>query len=242
MYTLLLVDDEARIREGIGNYVPWDMMGFQVAAIRANGREALDYLAQNEVDAILCDIRMPEMDGIALAQALWEKKCKAKIVFLTGYADFEYTQSAIKYGARNYILKPTSFQELYRVFTELRAELDEDRCPGADAAGVSGTLVGVMLDYTHKHLSDATLAQAAFTASISPGHASRIFKKEMRVSFSDYLLHMRMKEAARMVRDGRKKMYEIALLLGYDNPKNFTRAFKQHFGCSPREYREGGLE
>ena len=57
------------------------------------------------------------------------------------------------------------------------------------------------------------------------------------MNFSQMLLNVRMEKACELLNDPRYKMYDIAFYVGYDNPKNFTRAFKQYFNVTPREYR-----
>lgn len=74
--------------------------------------------------------------------------------------------------------------------------------------------------------------------SLSPNYLSRIFKRKKGMNFSEFLLEVKMETAAKLLRDVTKKTYEIAAEVGYDNPKNFTRAFKQYCGRTPREFRE----
>ena len=65
-------------------------------------------------------------------------------------------------------------------------------------------------------------------------------KEHSDTSFSDYLLKTRMENAARMLMDIGCKQYEIAYRVGYDNPKNFSRAFHQYFSMTPTQYRNCG--
>ncbi|MCC8084393.1 MAG: response regulator, partial [Clostridium sp.] len=67
MYSLLIVDDEKKLREGIASLYDWNSLGFEVDACLENGKLAIDYILHHPVDAVLCDIRMPVLDGIAFA-------------------------------------------------------------------------------------------------------------------------------------------------------------------------------
>lgn len=109
--TLLIVDDEEEIRNGLFRY-SWENLGFVAVAAVSNGEEALSYLLANSVDAVLCDIRMPCMDGLELARKIQEQKISTHIIFLTGYKDMEYIRSAIHSGCFDYLLKPTHFRQL----------------------------------------------------------------------------------------------------------------------------------
>ena len=70
----------------------------------------------------------------------------------------------------------------------------------------------------------------------------QIFKEKNGTSFSDTLLSIRMEKAKEMLEDIRYKSYDIAYYIGYDNPKNFSRAFKSYYGMTPMEYRKSKTE
>ncbi|HRM61591.1 MAG TPA: helix-turn-helix transcriptional regulator, partial [Gemmiger qucibialis] len=71
---------------------------------------------------------------------------------------------------------------------------------------------------------------------------SRVFKEKSGTSFSELLLKTRMEKACEMLADIHYKSYDIAYYVGYDNPKNFSRAFKAYYGQSPSEYRKSRLD
>ena len=62
------------------------------------------------------------------------------------------------------------------------------------------------------------------------------------MSFSDYVLKKRMERACVLLSDPRNKVYEVSDAVGYDNPKNFSRAFRSYFHMSPKEFREKGSQ
>ena len=89
MYQVIIVDDEAKIRNGIAGLFPWSQLGFEIAGCFSNGKAAYEYTLANHVDLVLSDIRMPIMDGLELSEKLLEKR-DIKIIFFSGYQDFEY--------------------------------------------------------------------------------------------------------------------------------------------------------
>ena len=91
------------------------------------------------------------------------------------------------------------------------------------------------------HLRTATLEEAAALAHLSSSYLSRLFKNQTGLSFSEYLLQRRMERSLILLNDSRNKIYEISDAIGYDNPKNFSRAFRSYYQMSPKEYREKGL-
>lgn len=96
MLRVLLVDDEPFILQGIKMLIDWEQEGFEIAGMAANGKEAIAFLEQEEVDLIIADIRMPEMTGLELLETIKrEKLSNAYFVILSGYADFEYARRAM---------------------------------------------------------------------------------------------------------------------------------------------------
>ncbi len=127
MYNIVVVDDERIVREGMTSYFLDGESGFTVIKSFGDGEEAFEYLKENinEVDVVLTDITMPKMSGLELVKKLYEEKADIQTILLTGYKEFEYAQTAVKYGVYRYLLKPVKFNELDEVFSELREKLDE---------------------------------------------------------------------------------------------------------------------
>ncbi len=124
MYSVLVVDDEARQREAVIKSVDWQGAGFNVVGDAENGIEALEQLEKLEPDLILTDIKMPLMTGLELARKAREVRPATKLVILSGYDDFEYAQEAFKYNVIRYLLKPISAQELGDELIKIREEMD----------------------------------------------------------------------------------------------------------------------
>ena len=113
MLKVMLVDDEPFILQGLQILVDWEAEGFEIVAAMTNGREAFDYLKENEVDLIISDIQMPVMTGLDLLEMIQTKKISdAKFAILTGYDDFSYAQRAIKNNSIDYILKPVQKKDI----------------------------------------------------------------------------------------------------------------------------------
>ncbi|MCQ6562316.1 response regulator [Paenibacillus mendelii] len=127
MNKLFIVEDEAIIRKGLVSSIQWENWGFAVCGEAVNGRKALDYIMQNDVDVIMTDVRMPVMDGLELARLVKAAKPDVKIVVLTGFSDFEYARQSLEYGVFQYILKPLKREKLAEVFLQLRELLDKEQ-------------------------------------------------------------------------------------------------------------------
>lgn len=126
MYKLILADDEAEIRQGLKEVVPFEELGFTVVGEAANGVEALQLCEQLEPDLLITDIRMPLLDGLTLCRRVREALPAAQFIILSGYDDFEYARQAIEVKTMGYLLKPISSAEFSSVLSDAKASLDEE--------------------------------------------------------------------------------------------------------------------
>ncbi|GGH10262.1 response regulator [Paenibacillus segetis] len=124
MYKLLIVDDEALVREAIQDQMDWEKLGFECIGGCEDGIEALDFINHHTPDVVLTDIGMPFMNGIELTSELSTRYPQIKVIILTGYDDFDFAQQALKLQAVDYILKPITAAELETVIRKLRHEMD----------------------------------------------------------------------------------------------------------------------
>ena len=92
--------------------------------------------------------------------------------------------------------------------------------------------------YLTSHIPDATLERTALTVGLSPSYFSRLFHRVTGETFSDFLMRLRMETAARLLSESDLKLFEVALRAGYDNPKNFSRAFRGYYELTPTQYRD----
>ena len=120
MLKVLLVDDEPFIMQGLKVIIDWENEGFEIAGTASNGKEALQFLENENVDLVIADIRMPEMTGLELLETLRkDKKSDVYFVILSGYADFSYAQQAMQNDCTDYILKPVDKEMLLKVLNKV---------------------------------------------------------------------------------------------------------------------------
>ena len=127
MYKVLLVDDEVLIREAIAENIDWNGLGFELAGICENGKEAIAFIEEQPLDLVLTDICMPYVDGLELAEYIYENHEEVKVIIISGYDNFEYAKGAIKYQVMEYILKPVTAYELSDTLGSVRERLDNER-------------------------------------------------------------------------------------------------------------------
>lgn len=240
MYHLIIIDDEPKIAEGMSSLFPWQNVGFEVAGTFTSAREALDFMQHTQVDVVLSDVQMPDMDGIRLCQRLENEQ--VKVVLFSSHQNYEYFRNAIRYKAVDYLLKPVSFAALMECFESIRTLLDQENQQSEELPrSYWQQTIQDVLTYINEHSRDASLERAAERVHLSPSYLSRNFKEKSGESFSHALLRVRMEKAKDMLMDVRNRSYDIAYFVGYDNPKNFSRAFKSYYGMTPSEYRRSAL-
>lgn len=108
---IAIADDQDLIRESLKIVLDINE-DMEVAVLARNGVELLEMLAQQPVDVILMDVRMPEMDGVMATKAVKEKYPATRIIILTTFDDDEYVFNGLKYGASGYLLKGISVPDL----------------------------------------------------------------------------------------------------------------------------------
>ncbi|MFV0400778.1 MAG: response regulator [Oscillospiraceae bacterium] len=118
MYSLLLVDDEPAILNGLYQNVDWDDLGIDKVYRAGLAADALEIIRRHHIDLVITDIRMPEMDGVQLAEAIRKSWPYTMIIFLTGHQDFDYAQTAVDLGVFRYMLKPILYDDIKAVAGE----------------------------------------------------------------------------------------------------------------------------
>ena len=126
MYTVLLVDDEEMVTQGLSRFVPWAQLGFRVAGTASSADRALEFLNRQPVDLVITDVIMPVKTGLDLIEAINERHPSVKTVILSGYSDFNYAQQALRLGALDYLTKPINFSAIRELLSRVREKLEAE--------------------------------------------------------------------------------------------------------------------
>lgn len=111
MSRILIIDDLNFIRQALQTLLEKEA-DFEIVGQVNNGIEALNYLESARVDIILVDIEMPEMDGITLTSKVSQRFPEIKVIIFSSHDDLAHINAAIEAGAKGYVSKNTSTQEL----------------------------------------------------------------------------------------------------------------------------------
>lgn len=113
-------------RKNLKQKIDWDAYRLQLEGEASNGQEALSLIARTRPNIIICDIKMPIMDGLELLKRIQDQP-HIKFIILSGYSDFQFIRTAIKYGAFDYILKPIQPEELAGVLLRAVEDIEAAR-------------------------------------------------------------------------------------------------------------------
>ena len=109
---VIIIDDHKLFTDGLSSIL--ESIGLRVMSTFQNGKEAVLYLQNNEIDIVFSDINMPEMDGLKLCKRLKRDKVKAKIIILSMYEDPNIIKEAFDCGASAYLSKNTEKEEIIK--------------------------------------------------------------------------------------------------------------------------------
>lgn len=124
---LLIADDESTVLEGLQYIIDWESLGFSICALSKNGAETLDKILEQQPDLVLLDIRMPRLSGTEIVQFARENGFRGHFIILSGYSDFSYAQTAIRYGVDFYLTKPIDEEELENAVLSVKKQIEEER-------------------------------------------------------------------------------------------------------------------
>lgn len=129
MYKLLIADDEKIIRESVSELIDWKSLDIEITACCKNGMEALDAIMDTAPDIVMTDIRMPGIDGLELINRIRGIDPRIQFIILTGYPEFDYARRALRYGVREYLLKPISEEAIIEAVNNVKTALPEYGSP-----------------------------------------------------------------------------------------------------------------
>lgn len=127
MDKLLIVDDEYLVREGLASTVDWAELGIEIVGAAENGEQGLRLARELKPDLIIADVRMPVMDGLDMAKALFDENADLAVVIYSGYKDFDNARRALDSGVAGFLLKPIDTDELVARVREVMLKLRDSR-------------------------------------------------------------------------------------------------------------------
>lgn len=242
MVSVLIVEDEAVVRRGIATLVDYAALQVERVEEAANGLEAWGKMQQTPFEIVVTDINMPGMDGLALAKKIKLHFPQTHIVFLTGYDYVDYLLTALRMGADDYLLKPITKKEIEGLLTKIIHKLDEEKRQQQLQAASLDSPKESLEEAIYSRLSNPNLSLTSLAAELgfSPNYLSTLIKKEIGMSFQDYVVLQRIERAKIALLATHQKIYEVGAAVGFEDVNYFSVRFKQLVGMTPKQFQKGG--
>jgi two-component system, response regulator YesN len=262
VYRVIIVEDSDWIRKGLEFTVPWRDYGFTVVGTAANGREGYELAARLEPDLALVDVKMPVMDGLAMMELLRDEGRRSpEFIVVSGYADFSLARRAILLGARDYLLKPVSDEDLAGVLKRMSATLARNESARRleavfeaqsfdpdfvaffrrllDESIRKDDLVGYAARRIEERFdTDIALGDVAAELEVSESTLGRRMKQVTGCTFVEYATMVRVRKALEMLADPACRVSEVACKVGISDARYFSALFKRYTGFTPSRFRK----
>lgn len=234
---ILIVEDETRARQGLYDQIQSFGPPYEVIGEAEDGLEGLRMIKELLPDVVLTDIRMPKLDGLQMVEDVRNCKLDTIFVILSGYAEFEYAQKGITLGVEDYLLKPITVKKLRETMERIHQKFTErSEAEPEEEQQYSKVVQSIVNDVKKNCSQKLSINDYAEKFKMSPEYISRTFTKETGDNFSSYLTKVRIHQAKQLLLNTDYKIYEIAIMVGYNDSQYFCRAFKKEEGISAKEY------
>lgn len=251
---LLLVEDNFEVRSFIKS-----VLIKEYAVVEApNGEIGYELAKKHLPDVIVSDLMMPVKDGLELLKDIREDIETSHIPFimLTAKTDKESHLEGITFGADDYITKPFSPSYLQaRIVNLLKLRRDlqiyfqgkHQTVLGVDVepslpeiTSIDEKFLADLKDLMEKNLDNNSLVVEELVNEMSLSRS--VFFKKLKaltgLSPIEYIREMRLKRSKQLIESGQYNMTEITYMVGLNDPRYFSKSFKQRFGCTPSEYKK----
>lgn len=245
-YNVLLVEDEHFLRESIVRTINGLDDIYKVTAQASNGMEALECLKKDDIQIVITDIQMPVMNGLELTKQINNQYPDTITIILTGYADFQYAQEALRQNAFEYLLKPVNPEELHKSLNKAGLKLGQ-----IDLTSEKSTLAGYdakeQVDYVYYYIQDhymesVDIGELADELGFTSAYLSKIFKKYTGTTPIKMLTSIRIHNAKKLLLNTNYTIQEIGKEVGYPDQFHFSKTFRKVVGMNPSAYRELGKD
>ncbi len=229
MIAFLVADNDRRVRVRLRSIIRRESETWYVRTT-LNGQDALRSLRNARFDIAILNTALPDLDGLEILRAVQRESINTDVVFLSETDCLTKAVRAMKAGARDFLVKPVTKDDLMHAIHELLERRFLFR----------REIVNRMDEYLKDHFSDASLRRTDLCRhfNFSSAYVSRQFRDRLGTSFRNRLRYYRIEKAKFMLRFTGDRMYVIAAQCGFKNQSRFSEAFRRHEGLTPGQFRK----
>jgi YesN/AraC family two-component response regulator len=242
MNTVYIVDDDRLILEQLLKRRSLFLdCGFEVAGAETRPLKALEEIRAIRPDAVLSDLKMPELDGVGLMEELNRDGNAPHFVIISAFSEFKDVRKLFLGRGFDYLVKPVSNETLIELLGRLADRIMKPE-PVAARETPSGKLNEMLAFLKEYPAMNHTLESTAERYDINANTVCNLFAKHLNTTFIAYLTGVRMEKARELLRSSELPVKMVALHSGYADPYYFSRIFTKTCGLTPTEYREAASE
>ena len=249
-FNILVVDDDREIAQ----YIKSELSDWYRFGYAPNGKEGLKTLLTGKYDLVISDVMMPEMDGITMLKNI---KSNANIsdipvILLTSKSEVDNRLEGLKRGADAFLAKPFNMEELHILIDNLvdnvrrlrgkytGAQGQAEKIEQIEVKGNNDALMDRIMNCINDNLDnpDFNVERLTDEVGISRAQLHRKMKEIAGVSTGEFIRNLRLKQAARLIEEGKINITQVAYSVGFNNQTHFSTVFKKHYGITPTEYAE----
>lgn len=127
MLKVLIADDEKKVGLLVKNLIQWEELNLEFMDMVQDGKTAYEVIMEKRPDIVITDIRMPSLSGLEMIEKVTAAGLSVHFIVISGYRYFEYAQTALKFGVKDYLLKPIDEDELNKILKKVCEETEKIR-------------------------------------------------------------------------------------------------------------------
>lgn len=244
MDRILIVEDEELERNFLQALIEKTMSDDCLIWSCNTGTQAVELAQKYQPDILFLDILIPEKDGLTVLKEIRTFLPDAIVLILSALSDFSYAQKAIDLKVFKYILKPAKPREIEEVILSIikkRKRTSEISLVSSinDSCEETVGFVREAVRFIQKNFRDTlTLEMVSSHVYMNPQYFSRVFKKKIGVSYTDYVNNLRIQYACKLLETSDFPSYRISNECGFNDPSYFNRVFFKQMKTTPNKYRK----
>ncbi len=238
MYSVIIADDEKKVRTAVKLLVDWESMGLSVLCECEDGDALVERVQTLCPDIVITDMRMSGLSGSDLTKTLGNMGVKPKIIIISGFDDFAYAKQAISSKAVAYLLKPIDPMELKEALGRAIGELNAEKNEAEEPVAIPPSKAEEVKRYLKQNFEQKiTLQDIADAFHMNKEYLSKLFSKAYGMKISEYVDMLKIERAKELLSKGGYTVGEITEQLQFYDESHFSKKFKKITGVSPKEYK-----